>query len=706
MVPVVKKNGDIRICVYLKKLDKAVRRERYVIPSFEEIVHKLKGSTIFSKLDAQSGFWQIPLDPETAKLTTFITPFGRYFMKRLPFGINSAPEIFMRIVSGILEGIDGVVCYFDDILCHSKSPEDHEKLLELSHKRLKDASLQLNTAKCEYKKSEITFLGHIVSAEGCRPDPMKIETIQGLPEPSDVSALRRYLGMVNYLGKYLPHLSTILRPLNELLSKDTAWMWGPPQRTAFNKVKELLIKPPVLAYFDPKKPTVVEADSSSYGLGGCLLQEHEEGLRPVAFCSRSLSNTEQRYAQIKKECLTSVWACERFDRYLMGLDSFTLYSDQKPLIPLINSKDLSETPLRCQRMLIRLLRYKPVAIHQPGKMMVTSDTLSRSPAACSQETSNLHEDVRFHVSMVTSSWPVSDGKLRQIKEETQQDVSLRTAINYTVMGWPTYKQDVMLAARDLFDFRNELSLYDGLLLRGDKTVIPYSMRKEILDRIHDGHLGITKCRERANQGVWWPGLSKQIQDCVAMCKLCMQKKPAQQSEPLLPSTLPDSPFQRIGVDLCELKGKHFLVSVDYFLRYIDILPLQSLTSGAVINKMKQIFSQHSIAETVISDNGPQFAAKEFQQFAEERNFHHATSSPHYPQANGEAKRAVRSAKEFLRQNDPHLALLTYRATPLPALGVSPAELAYGRRLRTTLPAVPQTLSPRPVNHDLIRNRDM
>ena len=455
-----------------------------------------------------------------------------------------------------------------------------------------------------------------------------------------------------------------------------------------------------------KKPTVVEADSSSYGLGGCLLQEYEEGLRPVAFCSRSLSNTEQRYAQIEKECLDSVWACERFDRYLMGLDSFTLYSDRKPLIPLINSQDLSETPLRCQRMLIRLLRYKPVAIHQPGKMMVTSDTLSRSPAACSQETSNLHVDVRFHVSMVTSSWPVSDGKLKQLKEETQQNVSLRTAINYTVMGWPTYKQDVMLAARDLFDFRNELSLYDGLLLRGDKIVIPYSMREEILDHIHDGHLGITKCRERANQGVWWPGLSKQIQDCVAMCKLCMRKKPAQQSEPLLPSTLPNRPFQRIGVDLCELKGKHFLVSVDYFSRYIDILHLQSLTSGAIINKMKPIFSQNGIAETVLSDNGPQFAAKEFQQFAEEWNFHQATSSPHYPQANGEAERAVRSAKEFLRQNDPHLALLTYRATPLPALGVSPAELAYGRRLRTTLPAVPQTLSPRPVNHNLIRNRDM
>ena len=205
-----------------------------------------------------------------------------------------------------------------------------------------------------------------------------------------------------------------------------------------------------------------------------------------------------------------------------------------------------------------------------------------------------------------------------------------------------------------------------------------------------------------------------------MCKLCMQKKPAQQSEPLLPSTLPDRPFQRIGVDLCELKGKHFLVSVDYFSRYIDILPLQSLTSGAVINKMKQIFSQHGIAETVISDNGPQFAAKEFQQFAEEWNFHHATSSPHYPQANGEAERAVRSAKEFLRQNDPHLALLTYRATPLPALGVSPRTRLWSSTTNNlascptnvfTSPCKPQS-HPKPrhgkqsVTEEILRQKNM
>ena len=304
--------------------------------------------------------------------------------------------------------------------------------------------------------------------------------------------------------------------------------------------------------------------------GGCLLQEHKEGLRPVAFCSRTLTSAEQKYAQLEKECLASVWACERFDRYLVGLEKFTLYSDHKPLIPLINTKDLSETPMRCQRMLMRLMRYKPVAEHRPGKLMLTSDALSRSPTACSEESTKLQSDVFYHVSVITSSWPVSDEKLEQIRCETQKDVTLKTALNYTAKGWPTYKEDVWLAARDLFGFRSELSVFEGLLLQGDQIVIPHSMRKEILQRIHDGHLGVTKCRERANQGVWWPGISKDIKDLVAACRHCLEKRPAQPSEPLITSSLPERPFQCIAVDICELKGQNYLISVDYYSRYIDI----------------------------------------------------------------------------------------------------------------------------------------
>ena len=425
----------------------------------------------------------------------------------------------------------------------------------------------------------------------------------------------------------------------------------------------------------------------------------------MAFCSRTLTSAEQKYAQLEKECLASVWACERFDRYLVGLEKFTLYSDHKPLIPLINTKDLSETPMRCQRMLIRLMRYKPVAEHRPGKLMLTSDALSHSPTACSEESTKLQSDVFYHVSVITSSWPVSDEKLEQIRCETQKDVTLKTALNYTAKGWPTYKEDVWLAARDLFGFRSELSVFEGLLLRGDQIVIPRSMRKEILQRIHDGHLGVTKCRERANQGVWWPGISKDIKDLVTACRHCLEKRPAQPSEPLITSSLPERPFQHIAVDICELKGQNYLISVDYYSRYIDIQRLTALTSMAVIQKLKAIFSQHGIPETIISDNGRQFSSREFQMFVKEWNFNHSTSSPHYPQANGEAERAVKTAKEILRQKDYHLALLTYRATPLSSLGVSPAELAFGRRLRTTLPTLPQNLKPRAVDPENVRKRD-
>ena len=422
IVPVLKPSGDVRICVDLKKLNQSVERERYVIPTVDEIVHQLRGSSVFSKLDAASGFWQIPLDPETAKLTTFITPFGRYFMKRLPFGISSAPEIFQRTMTELLRGIDGVICYFDDILCHTSTMEEHELLLGRVFKRLKEFGLQLNPEKCEYRKSKITFLGHIISKNGVRSDDSKIAAMVNMTEPTDVAELRRYLGMANYLGRYLPHLSSVLRPLNDLLVKETVWTWGPEQAAAFAEVEEMLATTPTLAYFDPAKPTFVSADASSYGLGGVLLHEHEEGLRPVAYCSRTLTKAETRDTQIEKECLASVWACERFDRYLVGLETFVLYTDHKPLVSLINSKDLSETPLRCQRMLMRLMRYKPVAEYVPGKNMTVADMLSRNPMKA-EDSTQLSEDVDLHVNAITSSWPVSDAKLDQIREETKKDSS-------------------------------------------------------------------------------------------------------------------------------------------------------------------------------------------------------------------------------------------------------------------------------------------
>ena len=705
MVPVQKKSGGVRICSDYKKLNTAIKRERYIIPTLDDILHKLQGSKVFSKLDATAGFHQLKLDDSTAKLTTFISPFGRYFYRRMPFGISSAPEIFQRTIESILQNQDHVIVYFDDILVHSENIEMHKKHLKETVDKLHASNLKLNQEKCEFFKDEIEFLGYIINQHGSKPDPKKVEAICQMPEPENLDDVRRLLGMVNFLCKYLPNLSSTLRPITELLEKNRAWTWGSPQSKAFEQVKNLLTNSPTLAFYDPKRPTTVSSDSSSYGIAGVLLQNHNGVMKPVAYCSRTLTATERRYAQIEKELLAVVWSCERFQRYLVGLEHFQIETDHKPLIPLINTKDLSETPIRCQRMLMRLLRFKITAHFTPGKYLLVSDHLSRSPLKSTEE-NDFQNEVYYHVHSITSTWPVSDSRLQRIRQDTQKDINLKYAFDYTINGWPAYKEDVKLAARDFYSVRGELSVVDGLLVRDTRIVIPYDMRAEILDILHQGHQGLTKCRQFANQSVWWPGISKDLQQKVASCRYCVEKQPANRHEPMIPSELPDRPFQKVGVDICDFKGEHFLVCVDYYSRWIDIENISRMTSHTVINKLKSIFASHGIPETLISDNGPQFSSSEFARFAQEWNFRHVTSSPHFPQSNGEAERAVKTAKEILRQPAPIKALLMYRSTPIPTLGLSPSEMAMGRKLRTVVPTLPQNLNPAPIDNDVLRERDI
>ena len=580
MVVVPKENGKVRICVDLTKLNLSVKRELHPLPAVDQVLAQLAGAKVMSKLDANSGFWQIPLSPESAKLTTFITPYGRYCFHRLPFGISSAPEHFQRRMSDILTGLPGaVVCMMDDILIHGKTREEHDTHLRDVLNRLQDAGMTLNKEKCQFAQTSLKFLGHIIDSEGIRPDPNKVQAILDIQTPANVGDVRRYLGMVNHLSKFAPNLAEVTQPMRELLVKANTWTWGDAQQKAFDKTKELLTKSPVLTLFDPNHYTAVSADASSFGLGAVLLQKshQEEEYKPVAFISRSLTQTEQRYAQIEKEALAFTWACERLSDYLIGLQ-FHIWTDHKPLVPLFSTKELEQVPIRVQRFRLRMMRYNFTISHMPGKMLTTADTLSRSPSKHSSNTNNLQQESDAYVKLVMQSLPATEKRMKQIKESQQRDETCQLVSTYCLTSWPD-KKSAPFTVLPYLPLAAEFSIADGILMRGSRIVIPKPLQKEILERIHtSGHQGITKCRERAQQSVWWPGLSTQLEELVKTCKTCCIHQ-QQRAEPLIPSELPELPWQKVGTDLFEWKNCNYLLIVDYYSRFIEVALLIKSSAG-------------------------------------------------------------------------------------------------------------------------------
>ena len=706
MVPVVKKSGKIRICVDLKQLNKAVRREHYSLPSLEDIAPKLAGATCFSTLDAESGFWQIPLEKESQLLTTFITPFRRYAFQRLPFGISSAPEIFQRKMREMLGGLDGVEVIMDDILVYGSTVKEHDSRLAKVLHVVRESGLRLNEAKCKFRKSELVYFGHLISATGIKPEESKLSAIKDLKEPTNVKELRRVIGMVQYLGKFVFDLSTIMKPMTDLLKSTSVWSLGPDQQDSFEKVKTLICSSPTLAYYDKDKPTIVSSDASSYGLGSVLLQEHPEGIKPVAFCSRTLTAAEQQYSQIEKECLASVWACEKFSRYLVGLPSFVLFTDHKPLVPLFNSKPLDTAPVRCQRMLLRMMRFNAIVKYVPGKDMSVADTLSRSPLPVESHGTEMPEEIRAHVEAVQTFWPVSSGKLKELKQATKEDEQLQAVTYFVLHGWPKQESAVPLCLRPFYSVRSELSCIEGLLVFRDRIVVPSSMRDCILELIHESHQGIAKCRDRAAMAVWWPGLSKGIKELVEDCDSCRENRPTNRQQPLCPIELPERPWEVLGTDLFEFKKKTYIVLVDYYSRWIEVKQLTpQATTTNVISRLKSAFISFGIPEVIISDNGPQFASREFREFAQTWMFTHKPVNPYSAQENGMAERAVQTAKKLLQLDDPELGLLNYRSTPHSATGVSPAQALMGRQVRTRLPVLPKKLLPKVPDPETLRSKD-
>lgn len=693
-----KADGDIRVCLDPQDLNKAIKREHFKLPTLDEITSKLSGSRVYSTLDAKLGFWQLRLHDDCTDLCTFNTVFGRYKFLRMPFGISSASEVFHKRLLEHLDGLDGVCQFIDDLLIYGKDKEEHDLRLRKVLQKCREINIKLNRKKCKIGLTEITYLGHKISEHGISPDESHTDAIKNMPEPKNVKDLERFLGLVTYVGSFVPNLSDKTHILRELLKKDIEWHWSEHHTNSFNMIKQCLISPPVLQYYSLDKSVTLSVDASKHGLGACLLQD---GL-PVCYASKSLNKTEQAYAQIEKELFACVFACEKFYTYIYGRSDITIETDHKPLISIIN-KPIVNAPPRLQRMLMRLQPYSFKLVYKPGKYLHIADALSRAVALSESSSSELeprdHLDARAMVCEVAVNNELTDTHFLAIQKCTCQDLELQSLIKIIKNGWPESRSDVDASIRCYWNIRDELTVDYGLVWKGARIVIPKCLRSEMLRNAHVGHLGIEKCKLRAREIMYWPNMNSQLEDMISNCQACLTHRKANSKETLMQHDIPERAWSKIGVDLCHYRDKIFLIVVDYYSKFIEVIELQSMTSTTVIDQLQIVFSRQGIPNTVMSDNGPEFSSESFKLFSEMWKFQHTTSSPRYPQSNGQVERAVQTVKTMLKKttfdgSDFRLGLLEYLNTPIDNTLPSPAELLYNRKLRSILPCSLQLLKPK------------
>jgi hypothetical protein len=459
MVVVPKPNGEVRICIDPRDLNKAINREHYKMPTLEEVTSQLSGAQYFTVLDATSGYWAIPLSEESSYLTTFQTPYGRYRYLRMPFGICSAQEVFQKKMDRIFEGIPGVHIIVDDILVAGSTIKEHDERLLATLVRARENGIKFNPKKLQRCSSEVKFFGEMLTKDGLKPDPDKVAAVKEMKSPKSKKELECQLGMFTYLSQYSPNLSRKTASLRDLCKNDREWNWYPEHEKAFSEIKEMIteVPGPVLQYYDPSIPVKVQVDASQTGLGAVVMQNGQ----PIAYASKSLTSTQQAYAQIEKEALALVFGCEKFHHYLYGRD-FVAETDHKPL-EIIMKKPLHLVPMRLQRMRIRLQRYNVTVKYKPGKSIPVADTLSRNGVRNGSVSDDLGLDA--YVEAILKQLPVSDEKLAEIRNATNTDSELQELQKHVKQGWPKVMRHVPEIIRPYWNYRDEITVIDGILYK-------------------------------------------------------------------------------------------------------------------------------------------------------------------------------------------------------------------------------------------------
>ena len=405
------------------------------------------------------------------------------------------------------------------------------------------------------------------------------------------------------------------------------------------------------------------------------------------FTSKFLTKAHQNYVTIELEMLAVCWALKKFHHYIYG-HSFTLQTDQKPLIAIL-SKSPSDASHTLERLVHKILPYDFKVEYIQGKCNVLADCLSRAAVA---DTIKLPI---VNVHYVTSSLNCSADKLQTLHESTKEDDTLVLLKEIVTQGWPEKIKDLPPELQPYWTFWEAITVADGLLLKGNRIIIPDKDRPQILKQIHEGHLGIQKCLHRAKATVYWPKLYDELKALVTNCTICLKysasnRKDSTKIGPPLGQEIPTQPWKKLATDLFTYDQANYLLVVDYTTKFPVVHKLTDLTACVVTEHMKAIFSKFGTPHSIVSDNGPCYAAQYFADAMAEWGVNHIKVSPHHHQANGLAEGYVCIVKQLLTKarelgQDPHKAIAIYRTTPLSDKLPSPFKLLYGRRPQTDFP---------------------
>ncbi|GFW57819.1 retrovirus-related Pol polyprotein from transposon 412 [Trichonephila clavipes] len=443
------------------------------------------------------------------------------------YGLNGAPAIWQRYVDGLFQGMDGVKVFMDDARITGSDEISHFTALEEFFKKCREHGLKLNLNKSKFFQNEINFLGHRIDSKGLHKTDEKISAVVNAPVPRNVHEVKSFLGLVNFYGKFCENLATIANPLNNLTKKkNVRFLWSKDCQVAFEQIKKEICSPKILVHYDPSLPLTLASDASPVGIGCVLSHVYPDGSeRPIAFASRTLSGSEKKYSQIDKEALSIVWAVRKFYLYLKGR-RFTLITDHKPLIAIFGSKRglpvLAATRLLHYALILQSFEFD--IIFRKTIEHGNADFLSRLPKT--SEELEVKDDITIFQMSQIEALPVTSKELRQ---ETSKDIELGPLLRALREG------------KDLQGREAQYTIEDGCIMYGQRVCIPRKFRKNVLEELHAGHLGIVKMKAIARSFVYWKNIDNDIEEAAKNCVDCARYKADPQNLKFITGNIPVCP---------------------------------------------------------------------------------------------------------------------------------------------------------------------